>query len=261
MSEKWTPEQFWEFMKGYTGEFETGHIRDMLDDSGLILAVAPQTLGCDELRVLCRLAWNGWTDSEQSRTIIAGHEAKDIHSRDAWDRVIITITSAIADTARSSTGSEQGISISKVEGSTPSVLTTSQHALQSVIDGYDDWIASPADLGCFHLDKAIDNARAFLAADTRLTAPQPRKMTERCIDCDGKGVYPSGETCLSCGGSGRVEVGDGGPDSPSTATETKQPSFRSEVFQAAERANKRFGQWMPQQWLEIFIGEMMKEPE
>jgi len=45
------------------------------------------------------------------------------------------------------------------------------------------------------------------------------------------------------------------------APETKKPSFRSEVFQAAERANKRFGQWMPQQWLEIFIGEMMKEPE
>ena len=41
MSEKWTPEQFWEFMKGYTGEFEAGQIRDMLDDSGLILAVAP----------------------------------------------------------------------------------------------------------------------------------------------------------------------------------------------------------------------------
>ncbi|MGM4987376.1 hypothetical protein [Tardiphaga sp. 841_E9_N1_2] len=41
MSGKWTPEQFWEFMKGYTGEFEAGQIRDMLDDSGLILAVAP----------------------------------------------------------------------------------------------------------------------------------------------------------------------------------------------------------------------------
>jgi len=48
---------------------------------------------------------------------------------------------------------------------------------------------------------------------------------------------------------------------PQPAPETKTPSFRSEVFQAAERANKRFGQWMPQQWLEIFIGEMMKEPE
>ena len=29
------------------------------------------------------------------------------------------------------------------------------------------------------------------------------------------------------------------------------------MFQAAERANKRFGKWMPQQWLEIFIDEMV----
>jgi len=37
--------------------------------------------------------------------------------------------------------------------------------------------------------------------------------------------------------------------------------FRTQVFQAAERANKRFGQWMPTQWLEIFIGEMMVSPD
>jgi hypothetical protein len=30
-----------------------------------------------------------------------------------------------------------------------------------------------------------------------------------CIDCDGKGRYPSGATCKSCGGSGRVLPGDG----------------------------------------------------
>jgi hypothetical protein len=47
----------------------------------------------------------------------------------------------------------------------------------------------------------------------------------------------------------------------SRANAPKTPSFRSEVFQAAERANKRCGQWMPQQWLEIFIGEMMVEPD
>ena len=45
------------------------------------------------------------------------------------------------------------------------------------------------------------------------------------------------------------------------APPSRQPDFRTEVFQAAERANARYGQWMPQRWLEIFIGEMMKEPE
>lgn len=47
----------------------------------------------------------------------------------------------------------------------------------------------------------------------------------------------------------------------SAASAPKSPDFRSEVFHAAERANKKFGQWMPQQWLEIFIGEMMVDPE
>jgi len=47
----------------------------------------------EELRVQCRLAWNGWPDSEQARGIIAAHEAKDTHSRDAWDRVITAIES------------------------------------------------------------------------------------------------------------------------------------------------------------------------
>jgi hypothetical protein len=37
--------------------------------------------------------------------------------------------------------------------------------------------------------------------------------------------------------------------------------FRTQVFHAAERASKRFGQRMPQRWLEIFIGEMMVDSE
>lgn len=45
------------------------------------------------------------------------------------------------------------------------------------------------------------------------------------------------------------------------APSPKQPDFRAQVFRAAERTNQRYGQWMPQQWLEIFVGEMMKEPE
>lgn len=91
-------------------------------------------------------------------------------------------------------------------------------------------ISTEINLGCRNADGALecqfnlkrrkaDNLAVYNAVlkAIREHAPQPRKMTERCIDCDGKGVYPSGETCLSCGGSGRVEVGDGEPGSPSTA--------------------------------------------
>lgn len=34
---------------------------------------------------------------------------------------------------------------------------------------------------------------------------------DECIDCDGLGIYPSGAECKSCGGSGQVLPGDGGP--------------------------------------------------
>lgn len=30
-----------------------------------------------------------------------------------------------------------------------------------------------------------------------------------CIDCDGRGIYPSGASCISCEGTGRVGRGDG----------------------------------------------------
>lgn len=40
---KWTPEQFWEYVAGYTGEFEAGAIRDMMRDRGLMLT--PQQSG------------------------------------------------------------------------------------------------------------------------------------------------------------------------------------------------------------------------
>lgn len=32
-----------------------------------------------------------------------------------------------------------------------------------------------------------------------------------CIDCDGTRIYPSGATCKSCAGTGRVRRGDGIP--------------------------------------------------
>lgn len=44
-----------------------------------------------ELRVLCRLAWNNWPDSENSRREISTHEVRDPHSAAAWDRVVSSI--------------------------------------------------------------------------------------------------------------------------------------------------------------------------
>lgn len=41
-----------------------------------------------EARVLARLAWNNWPDSETSRREIAAHEARDPVSAAAWDRVV-----------------------------------------------------------------------------------------------------------------------------------------------------------------------------
>lgn len=30
---------------------------------------------------------------------------------------------------------------------------------------------------------------------------------EKCLDCDGAGKYPSGQTCKSCAGHGHVQIG------------------------------------------------------
>lgn len=46
-----------------------------------------------DLRTRARLAWNGWPDSAEARSIIAAHEAKDAYSAAAWDRVIAAIRS------------------------------------------------------------------------------------------------------------------------------------------------------------------------
>lgn len=48
-----------------------------------------------ELRVLCRLAWNNWPDSADSRRGIAAHEARDPISATAWDRVVGVILGAV----------------------------------------------------------------------------------------------------------------------------------------------------------------------
>lgn len=47
-----------------------------------------------ELRILARIAWNNWPDTEQSRQTLASHEAKDDVSRIAWDRVVAAILAA-----------------------------------------------------------------------------------------------------------------------------------------------------------------------
>ncbi len=54
-------------------------------------AMSDYLLGGTELRVRARLAWNNWPDSDESRRIIANHEARDKYSADAWDRVIAAI--------------------------------------------------------------------------------------------------------------------------------------------------------------------------
>lgn len=54
------------------------------------------------------------------------------------------------------------------------------------------------------VDAAAD--RAFLTDAGRLAVADGECA---CIDCDGSGRYPSGAPCKSCGGSGRVNPGDG----------------------------------------------------
>lgn len=44
-----------------------------------------------ELRVVARLAWNNWPDSEMSRHEIAVQDAKAIGANEAWDRVVDAI--------------------------------------------------------------------------------------------------------------------------------------------------------------------------
>lgn len=49
---------------------------------------------------------------------------------------------------------------------------------------------------------------------------------ETCVDCDGAGKYPSGQSCLSCGGSGLVGPGDGIPR-PTQMTSTNKAAVEA----------------------------------
>jgi len=46
-----------------------------------------------EARVIARLAWNNWSDNENSRREIAAHETRDPVSAAAWDRVVAALSS------------------------------------------------------------------------------------------------------------------------------------------------------------------------
>jgi len=41
MTDKWTPEQFWEFVAGYAGDYESAQMRDMMTERGLTLSSTP----------------------------------------------------------------------------------------------------------------------------------------------------------------------------------------------------------------------------
>lgn len=57
-----------------------------------------------------------------------------------------------------------------------------------------------------------------------------------------------GEPC-----AGKPQRGVHGGDNPS--------EWHARIFRASERANHRFGQWMPQRWIEMFIEEMNRLDE
>lgn len=49
-----------------------------------------------------------------------------------------------------------------------------------------------------------------------------------CIDCDGHGLYPSGNRCKSCGGTGAVASGDGMRRQPVPASSAVDAASRME---------------------------------
>lgn len=63
-----------------------------------------------ELRVLCRIAWNGWPDNEVCRSV-AKNEIRDSNSAAAWDRVIETILKSAPEMDASHNSGERGASV------------------------------------------------------------------------------------------------------------------------------------------------------
>jgi hypothetical protein len=66
------------------------------------------------LRILCRLAWNNWPDTDVSRREIAAHEARDQISAQAWDRVINVILKS-APTLDASQNTAESLPIDKAD--------------------------------------------------------------------------------------------------------------------------------------------------
>ncbi len=75
MSEKWTPEQFWEYVEGLTGDFNAGQMRDMLAERGLSLA-APEPRSCGALMHLVgRLRASAAEDGPQEQKMVMNRAA------------------------------------------------------------------------------------------------------------------------------------------------------------------------------------------
>jgi Lar family restriction alleviation protein len=80
-----------------------------------------------------------------------------------------------------------------------------------------------------------------------------RKALELCIEELEESLENEGRLASF---KAAIEKGRAALAFPPLADHAEKPSVDF-MFQAAERANKRFGKWMPQQWLEIFIDEMV----
>jgi hypothetical protein len=52
-------------------------------------------LDAAEMRVRCRLAWNNWPDTPETRSEIWRRERTDKYSADAWDRVVAALMEVV----------------------------------------------------------------------------------------------------------------------------------------------------------------------
>lgn len=57
-----------------------------------------------------------------------------------------------------------------------------------------------------------------------------------CIDCDGRGIYPSKARCVSCGGTGAVLSGDGNTRAPVVSSQAGEKVFRHHANETLEES-------------------------
>jgi hypothetical protein len=101
------------------------------------------------------------------------------------------------------------------------------------------------------IGRCLDLANA-LASRSSVPGDAVRKALELCIEELEESLENEGRLASF---KAAIEKGRAALAFPPLADHA-EPSVDF-MFQAAERANKRFGKWMPQQWLEIFIDEMV----